>query len=177
MRRMALMALVLVTVPALAAAQRGRGGASAATRPPDNPFGDAQRMRVPAISRHELEDLDPLAVLLDKRGDLKLSDDQTAKLRAMDEDLAKANAPAFHALDSLNLERTNLGNDPSDDNAGRVRTIDMLSRMVAGGTRQRYDSVETQALAVLTEAQKQKANDILKDDHDRLNRLTRRGGG
>ncbi|MDE3127894.1 MAG: hypothetical protein KGL38_07805 [Gemmatimonadota bacterium] len=98
------------------------------------------------------------------------------RLKAMDGGLKKEQEPAFHALDSLNLEMANLGSDPQGDDAARARTISILTHMVAGGTRQRYDSAEAQARALLTADQQRKADDILKDDHDRLDRIAGRGG-
>ena len=176
MRRMALMALALAIAPALAAAQRG-GSGSGATRRTTDRFGTGEQVRVPAISRHELEDLNPLGVLLDKHGDLQLTDDQVAKLKAMDDQLNSENAAAFHALDSLNLELANLGSNPEGEDAARARTINILTHMVAGGTRQRYDAAEAQARALMTQDQQRRADDILKDDHDRLNRIAGRNRG
>ncbi|MDE3129152.1 MAG: hypothetical protein KGL38_14170 [Gemmatimonadota bacterium] len=177
MRRMALIAAVLAIAPGLAAAQRGSRTGSAATQRTTDRFGTGEQARVPSVSRHELEDLNPLDVLLDKHGDLRLTDDQVARLKTMDQNLKQASEPAFHTLDSLNLELANMGSDPQGDDAARARTMNILTRMVANGTRQRYDSAEQDARALLTADQQKKAEDVLKVDHERLDRIAGHGRG
>ncbi|HVA57097.1 MAG: hypothetical protein WBQ26_10630 [Gemmatimonadaceae bacterium] len=174
MRRFMLAIAILAIVPSLSVAQRG-GGRSGGGRRTTDRFGSGEAATVPAISRQELADLDPLAILLDKRRDLKLTDDQTAKLEAMNGQLIDAQRPPFHALDSLNVELANLGSDLSSDDQAHARTLNVLSRMIASATRQRYDSVETVARALMTDDQKKAADDVLKDSHDRMERLVQRG--
>jgi hypothetical protein len=175
MRRTALLLSFLMVVPALSLAQRGGGSRSRATSRTDMfPDEQAQR-RVTTVSSSKLRDLDPLTILLDKHKDLSLTDDQMAKLKTMDGQLAEMQQPAYHVLDSLDQQLANLGSHPSSDDQARMQTTSAFTHMIAGNVRQQYDSVEKVAGALLTDDQKKKADDVLKDSHNQMAKLAERG--
>ncbi len=174
MRRIVVLSALVLMFPALASAQRGGGTRSEATK---RSFGfdstDSFSRRPAAVSARDLQELDPLAILLDKRKDLKLTDDQTAKLRDMEAKLDSAHRMPFRALDSLNREMPRGGSGMSDDDAATARTVGTLTRLIIGGVRERYDSVEKDARALLTDDQRKKADDVLGDSHDKWSRIAR----
>jgi hypothetical protein len=171
MRRIALMLSMLMAVPTLAAAQRGGRTRSGATTHTDMFPSDQARQRAMTVTSSKLRDLDPLAILLDKHGDLALTDSQVARLKTMNGQLGDLQKPAFRMLDSLDQELANIGSDPNADDQTRVRTMNTFVRMITRNVRQQYDSVEKDAGALLTGDQKKKADDVLKDAHDQLARL------
>ncbi len=175
MRRIALLLSILIVVPTAAVAQRGGGSRSRATSRTDMFPNEQSQRRVTAVTSTKLRDLDPLTILLDKHGDLSLTDEQTAKLKSMNDQLAEHQQPAYHVLDSLTQQLANLGSNPSSDDQARAQTMNTFAHMIAGNVRQQYDSVEKEAGALLTDEQRKKANDVLKDSHDQLAKLTARG--
>ena len=175
MRRTALLLSILIVVPTVAVAQRGGGSRSRATSRTDMFPDERAQRRVTTVTSAKLRDLDPLAILLDKHRDLSLTDDQTAKLKSMNDQLAELQKPAYHALDSLDQQMANLGNSSSSDDQARIGTMSTFVGMIAGNVRQQYDSVEKAAGALLTDEQRKKANDVLKDSHNQLAKLTARG--
>ncbi|HEX8726135.1 MAG TPA: hypothetical protein VF737_12180 [Gemmatimonadaceae bacterium] len=171
MRRIALMLSILMVAPIVAQAQRGGRTRSGATTHDDMFPTDQMRQRATTVTSSKLRDLDPLAILLDKHGDLALSDSQVARLRTMNGQLGDLQKPAYRALDSLDQALANVGSNPSSDDQARMRTMNMFVRMITKNVRQQYDSVERDAGALLNDDQKKKANDALKDSHDQLARL------
>lgn len=175
MRRFVLAAAALCLVPGLTLAQRGGGSRSKATSHTDMFPSEQMRQRVAAVSSNKLRDLDPLAILIDKRKDVRLTDEQVAQLKQMHDQLDQVQQPVYHVVDSLNQKLANLGSSTSSDDQSRVQTTTSFLRLIAGTVRQRYDSVERDALGLLTEEQKQKAGDVLKDSHEELIKVTGRG--
>ncbi len=171
MRRPALLLALLMIVPSLSFAQRGGRTRSGATSRTDMFPSDQARQRATAVTSSKLRDLDPLAILLDKHGDLALTDEQAAKLKSMNDQLGELQKPAYHVLDSLDQELANIGSDPTSDEQARMQTMNSFVRMIAKNVRQQYDSVEKESGAVMTDDQKKKAEDVLKDSHDQLTRL------
>ena len=53
------------------------------------------------LSNKDIENVSPLKLLIDKRKDLKLTDDQLAKLKDREDKLKESMKPSFGALDSL----------------------------------------------------------------------------
>jgi hypothetical protein len=177
MRRFVLaVAMVALAVPGLATAQRGGGGRSRATSRTDM-FGDEfGSRRKNAITSGKIQDLDPVAILIDKHKDLSLTDGQVDTLKQMNDKLREAQKPALHVLDSLNQAIANMGSNISGDDQSHYQTLNTFVRMVAGNLRQQYDSVENDARALMNDDQKQKADDVLRDSHDELMKLVGRGG-
>ena len=166
---------VLLLVPMAATAQRGRSRSGATSRT-DMFSDDPAARRGMAVTSGKLRELNPLAILIDKRGDLALSDSQLTQIRTMNDSLEGVDREAFHALDSLNQQLNNLGSDPSPGEQDRAQTMRTLVRMITRTTRERYDAAESKARGLLTGDQKQKADDVLHDAHDDLARLAGRAG-
>jgi hypothetical protein len=95
--------LSLVLVPAVALAQRGGGGGGSKVR--GDPKADWNSVenanKGVKLSNRDLENISPIKLLIDKKKDLKLSDDQVNKLKELDGKLKETNDPSFKVLDSL----------------------------------------------------------------------------
>lgn len=90
------LALLAMLPPALAHAQRrGMGERDV------NWNAVAAKKAPPTLAAKDVEELDPLALLLDKRKDLKLTDPQVAALTAAHGTLTATVAPALARIDSL----------------------------------------------------------------------------
>lgn len=176
MRRVfAALAVMVLVVPSAASAQRGGGGGGGRSSGGlKEGFGGPSQS---GITSSKIQDLNPLNILLKKHKDLSLTDDQSAKLKQMNDQLDEAQKPAMHSLDSLSQEIANLGPRPTGNDQGLAQQLNQSARMVAGNIRQQYDSVETAAKALMSDDQKKKADDVLNDSHDKLNKLVGRRGG
>ncbi len=175
MRRIAFLLSLLMVVPTLSLAQRGGRTRSGATSRTNMFPTDQMRSRATTVTSSKLRDLDPLAILVGKHKDLALTDSQVTALRTMDDQLGAVQKPAYHVLDSLDQELSNIGDHPTSDEQRQMQTANTFVRMIATHVREQYDSVEKAAGALMTDDQKHKADDVLKDSHDQLARLTARG--
>jgi hypothetical protein len=156
--------VMLLLVPALAAAQRGGSRTRGDTRANWDEVGSGSRASV-KLSRKDLENIDPLKVLIDERKDLKLTDDQLRQLRTMDDSVKVALEPSFRGADSL-LGILKRSGDASNDTVQLQRTLarqELLTLM--GAVRAQYDTSFQRVLPVLDDAQKAKATEIV-EKHD-----------
>jgi len=174
MRRYMIAVAVMLVVPGVVAAQRGGGRRSGATQRTDL-MSDQDSRRAQSITSDKLRDLDPLAILIDKHKDMSLTDSQVTTLKQMHVQLDDAQKPAYHVLDSLNQQLANIGSTSFGDDQSRAQTMNSFVRMIANNVRQHYDSVEHDALGLMSDDQKKKADDVLKDSHDQLGKLLSRG--
>jgi hypothetical protein len=153
---------LMLSLPALALAQRGGGAGSRVQR------GDKQadytnmlNSTTIKVSNKDIENIDPLKLLVEKRKDLKLTDDQLAKLKDRDDKLRESSKLAFGALDSLRRLSAPAGRTPDDTD--RARTMDTrrkFAEMVAG-IRAQYDMAFNEALPVLDESQQKTATELV----------------
>jgi hypothetical protein len=155
----------LLLIPTIASAQRGgSGGGSGRTR------GDARAdfngvMNANAggvkLSNRDVEDISPLKLLIDKRKDLALSEETVKSLKDLENQLKETNRDSFRALDSLRRLAQPPAREPTDDD--RARMMDARRTVVAVVTtiRGNYDASLGQALALLDESQRTKANELV----------------
>lgn len=178
-RTLAVAMLVAASSASPTLAQRGGGGGKDRGTKADF---DAMMRDVPAglkLSNRDIEDMSPIMLLVDKRKDLKLTDDQQKQLRAMSDSLKEANKPHFKAIDSLRTEmRPRAGADAEME---RVRTQVALEtvRGAVKVIRDSYDASLNQALPLLDDGQKEKAAGLLKKQSDDAEKTLREklGGG
>ena len=78
--------LSLVLLPAVALAQRGGGGSSRTRGEKSADWNSVENANKGAVklSNRDLENISPIKLLIDKKKDLKLSDDQVNKLKELD---------------------------------------------------------------------------------------------
>lgn len=159
----ATVAVFLMCVSTAAFAQRGGGGGGGfgGSKKPD--FGTMIKESPVGLrlSNGDVEDMNPVKLLADKRKDLKLTDDQQKRLRAMDDSLKEINKPHFKALDSLRAEiRPRAG---ADVDAERIRT-QIARETVVGAVkviRGNYAAALKNAMAVLDDTQRPKAEELV----------------
>lgn len=156
--RYALVALCLL--PGIGSAQRGGGGGrDRGTRADYN----AMEKDAPApmkLTRGDLEDISPLKLLMDKRKELKLTDDQQKQLKELQGKLKDANAPLLSRFDSLRIVARPRPN-PSDEDQLRMAIGREEILTVVKSLRASYDASAQGAMAVLDDAQKATATGLL----------------
>jgi Spy/CpxP family protein refolding chaperone len=118
------------------------------------------------LSNGDVEDMDPVKRLVDKRKDLKLTDEQLQKLKDIQAKSKETNKPLFKQLDSLRQAmRPRAG---FDEDADRARMA--LAREAASNTviniRANYATSLTEAKPILTADQMPKADELLKKQSD-----------
>ncbi len=149
--------LALALLPSVALAQRGRDRGTKADF-------DAMIGSSPVglrLSNGDVEDMNPVKLLVDKRKDLKLTDDQLKQIRAMNDALKESTRPQFKVLDSLRIAmRPRAG---ADEEVERVRI--QLARQdvmdLVKAIREGYDAKLKEAVALLDESQKAKADELV----------------
>ena len=158
----ALVAIALAASTVMAQRGGGGGGGTGRERPrqtqPDYGAVHAAGLR---LSNGDVEDMDPVRRLLDKRKDLKLTDEQQKQLRGIDDKLKESNQPAFKVLDSLRQAmRPRAGMDADAERARitltRENVISVLTTI-----RRNYSDGLTGALGLLDALQKPKADELL----------------
>jgi Spy/CpxP family protein refolding chaperone len=180
-RRLAAGLLVLLLVPSALTAQRRSKERD--TKP--NWDNVTKRDAEPTIlTRKEVEAMDPVRELLARRKDLKLTDEQSAKLKAMDDSGRVRDVALFETMDSLRKELRPAANAGQSDDMARLRR-QVVQREFAATVvkiRANYHAALEAALPVLDETQRPKADALLakqqaESDEIVLEKLGGRGGG
>jgi hypothetical protein len=148
----------LLTLPSLAHAQRGgrksRGGDDAnVSKGPIKPKRDQ-------YSSKELQKENMVNFILDKKKDLKLSDDEVKALKEINDHLKDTTKAQLKSLDSLANEIRYSG---QEDAAGRIFGAQFLADV-----RRQYDEHLQTALAKLTEDQQKAANALIETRRQEL---------
>jgi len=161
------LAVVLVLIPTIVSAQRGGGGGGGSAAPSrvrgekdadwNRVMGDKPGIQ---LSNRDVEDMSPIKLIIDKRKDLKLTDDQLKGLKDVEAKLKEKNDPSFHALDSLRRAAQPPLHDPSDDDKARMMSARRTAMSVVGAIRDNYDASLKDALALLDETQRPKAVEL-----------------
>jgi hypothetical protein len=158
MNARALPLIALAILPAVAAAQRG--GRDRGTKADFDGMISSAPVGL-RLSNGDVEDMNPVKLLADKRKDLKLTDDQLKQIRAMNDALRESTKPQFKVLDSLRMAmRPRAG---ADEDVERVRTQLVRQEVVdlVKAIREGYDAKLKEAVALLDESQKAKADELV----------------
>jgi hypothetical protein len=172
----ALPALALLSLPALA--QRGGGGGRGMGgdrgADPFNTSGSTIK-----LSNKDIENVSPIKLLIDKRKDLKLTDDQLAKLKDREDKLKESMKPSFGALDSLRRIATPAGRTPDEGDKARMMDTRRHFTEVVTGIRVQYDAAATEATSLLDETQQKQATELLQKQRAEADDMVRDklGGG
>ena len=174
--------LSLVLVPTVALAQRSGGSSGRVRGDPKADWNSVENANKGVkLSKGDLENTSPVKLLLDKKKDLKLTDDQVNKLKELDGKVKDANEPSFKALDSLKrLAQPPLhSGDPKDDERDRMMNARRGLTAVVGTIRGNYESSATDAMAILDETQRKTATDLLTKQKEEADDMVREklGGG
>lgn len=159
MSSLRLAVIALVIVPALASAQRrsSRGSSRANW---DEVTSTSSRSGI-QLSTKDVEKMSPIKLLLDKKKDLKLTDDQQNTVKGLEGKLDEKNKPLLETLDSLRKETKISSSRPSDEDVAKAAIahsafVDLLARI-----RSSYDSSLTEAMPVLDATQQATAKELL----------------
>jgi hypothetical protein len=158
--------LCLALMPAVASAQRGGGGGGGGGRVRGEKEADWNSITNGnkgglKLSNRDVEDMSPIKLLIDKRKDLKLKDEQVDRLKELEGKLKETNAPSFSALDSLRKAAQPPMHEPSDDEQRRMMDARRGVGAVVGTIRQNYDASLKDALTMLDDGQRTAANELL----------------
>jgi hypothetical protein len=113
------------------------------------------------LSNGDVEDMSPIHLFLDKRKDLKLTDDQLKQVREMDKKLQADTKPEFKSLDSLRNALRMSGTDQTTAEELRQKMARDEVTNVLTSIRGDYDEAEKAALALLDPTQTAKAQELL----------------
>ena len=177
-RSLAATLIVALMLPILPAnAQRGGGGGrDRGTKPPDyNAMGGSTIK----LSNKDIESISPIKLLIDKKKDLKLTDDQVNKLKEKEDKLKESMKPSFGALDSLRRIATPAGRIPDEGDKARMMDTRRQFTQVVNGIRIQYDAAATDAASVLDAEQQKQATDLLQKQKTEADDMIRDklGGG
>lgn len=149
------LALALMALPTLAAAQRARTQSDKRTEL----FGKTDFPSGPSLRTRDIEDLNPLKLLIDKRKDLKLTDAQLTAFKDAEGPLKEKNAPLYKSVDSLLRDMRPTGNSDTDRARMTIARNSMAS--VLDEIKGNYDAAAKDAVATLDAEQQTKANELL----------------
>lgn len=172
--------LALALLPTIASAQP-RGGRGMGTGR-DAPDFDAITKDIgtgPKLSSKDVENMSPLKFLVDKRKDLKLTDEQQRQFKELDGVAKEQNGSLFKTVDSLVKVMKPRSSVPSAEDQVRVVLARDAMMKVIGDIRTNYDASVTSAMPQLDDAQKGTAKELL-DKQRKENEQTLRekmGGG
>jgi len=175
----------LLTLPALAHAQRGGGGRGmGGSKEADWNSVMSDIPKGPSISGKDFVEASPLAMFLDKKKDLKLTEAQITAIKAADEKLQAANKDRYGLVDSLKKQmRPSVAPTAEDD--ARLAIARESMQGVVGDIRASQDT-ETKAVVQTLDAEQQKTADELLAKHaEKMQKMMRekmgpgggRGGG
>jgi hypothetical protein len=164
MRAVRCFAVALILLPTIASAQRG-GGGGGGSRTRGDPKADFNAIAGDKgsikLSNRDVEDMSPVKLLIDKRKDLKLSDDQVKSLKEIESKLKEKNDPSFRALDSLRRAAQPPLHEASDDERSRMMTARRTFAAVVATIRGNYETSLGEAQSALDDAQKARANELV----------------
>lgn len=171
--------VALTCIPALLFAQRGGGGGGGGggVRRPQAGFSgadDDSKKEVKALTSDDVRDGNPIHLLIDKRKDLKLTDEQLSALKDSESKLKDSTSSLFKAVDSLNMVLRIAARSDDDDGSRAIMRQSRLKIAIAvSNIRTAYDAYARDGVALLTPDQQKTANDLLQQQRDELDKKTR----
>lgn len=183
-RRFAPVLFALLSVPTLAHAQRSGGRGMGGSKDADWNAVMSDVPKGPTISGKDFVEASPLAMLLDKKKDLKLTDAQITAIKAADEKLQATNKDRYALVDSLKKQlRPSVA--PTAEDEARVVIARESMQGVVRDIRASHDA-DAKAVVQTLDAEQQKTADELLGKHaEKVQKMLRekmgasggRGGG
>lgn len=148
----------LALLPAVAFAQRGMG----ARDQRDVNWNKVTTTKAPpALTTKDIESMDPVRLLLDKRKDLKLTDAQVTAMQAAHEQASAKNAPLLARLDTLSKAmRPSTSVQGAEDEARMVLARDAAGQVLTE-LRGNHEATLTELFPSLEEPQQATARKLL----------------
>lgn len=162
-RRLSLF-VVLLVVPTIVSAQRTRGGTRGGKMAFDSSAGPR---KTGIMSPKELERENMVGFVLDKRKDLKLSDDEVKALKEINDRAKDSVSTSMRSLDSIGNQMRRTGDLAPSGEAQQVAKL--LASQKIEAVRSQYDAFLKEALAKLTEEHQKAANDLIEVRRKELN--------
>ncbi|MEN9591682.1 MAG: hypothetical protein RJA21_134 [Gemmatimonadota bacterium] len=161
--------VVLLLVPAVSSAQRRSRGS------PDADWNAIARSGPsgPTIAGKDIERASPLALFIEKKKDLKLSDAQLSTLKEADASLRAANAARYGLVDSLKKEMKVTSGTPSAEDEARVVIARDAMMALIRDVRASYDSAAASVTGALDESQRGKAQELLLKHAEEMQEMLR----
>jgi hypothetical protein len=137
----------------------------------------------------DLRNLDPIAVLLDKRKDLKIDDAHKKLLEQLDDSVKKVNAKFISQIDSVqganHKSSLSIGGPQSDDAkkdaaaeaAQKRQETKTIATAALKLLRASNAAAQEKGVAMVDEALRSKAQDLIKKNDDDVNAKLVGGGG
>jgi hypothetical protein len=164
--------LALLAVPAFASAQRSRGSFGGAKEADWKAIGGDKNASGLQLSNGDVEKISPLRLLVDKRKDLKLTDDQLTRIKDLEGQLKERNQPSFKSLDSLRKE-SKASSPPSEDDRNRVLSARRGVMSVVADIRAQYEASLKEAMSLLDESQQKTATDLVQKQSQEAEEMLR----
>jgi hypothetical protein len=127
----------------------------------------------PTISAKDVDGINAFKVLVDKRKDLKLTDDQVVKFKTFETTLREKNAPLGKAVDSLRKAmKTGSGTPTAEDEARMVIARESLMTVLREA-RSNNDASLKDAMPLLDESQQKVAGELLRKENEEYQQMIR----
>jgi hypothetical protein len=178
MRHTKVALLSLVLLPTIGLAQRGGGGGSRQRGDAKTDWNSVESRGGIKLSNKDVENISPIKLLIDKKKDLKLSDEQVNKLKELEGKLKETNEPSFRALDSLRHAVQLRTGDTTDIGRDRMTSARQAVGAVVSTIRGNYESSVKDAMPILDETQRKTATELLgKQNQEAEDMLREKLGG
>ncbi len=177
--RTILPAVLLLTLPIAAEAQRGGGGRGmGGSKDADWNAVTADVPKGPSISGKDFIESSPLAMLLDKKKDLKLNDAQIAAIKSADEKLQAANKDRYALVDSLKKQMKPSVAANTEDETRVILARDAMQGVVRD-IRASQDADTKTVVGTLDAEQQKTAAELLEKHAEKTQKMLRdkMGGG
>jgi hypothetical protein len=171
-RKLTLLALLVLVIPATLSAQsRRRGlGAGGGAAEADKMIRDMAES--PSLAK-DLQKANPVELLLDKKKDLKLTSDEEKELKTLNNSLKESIKPYLKTIDSVAKEMKKTGDYAPTQ--GQMVIGRQLTRESTDSVMTRYDAASGDALAKIAEERRQPATEFLQKEME-SQMAARRGG-
>jgi hypothetical protein len=187
--RTRLFAAFLAAIPAVVFAQKGKAADTASMTTSKGSYGSSAAK---APTSHDLSDLNPATLLLDKRKKASLADSTVTQLKAIQKKINDRNAQFFTSYDSVRKWTMPMGDNshgqgfgvrgsmadskitssaPSPTEQAKMNSSMADLRILMADYRARHNADDTDALSVIPDAQKKAATDLLAQQDGDLEKL------
>jgi hypothetical protein len=158
-RKVAIVALFLIPSVAVAQGRKVRGDKEA-----DWNKIDKEVQAGPKVDKGDIENFSAIKVIVDKKKDLKLSDDQVKKFKDLDKQEEGVNDELFKRVDSLRMAMRHRAGEDADQEKARTSLARQELLTVIRQIRSSYDSTFQAALPLLDENQQKFATQIVEKE-------------
>ena len=159
--------VTLLFAPTVLMAQRGGGSSGGSGRVERGDrranYDEIEKTATPGLqlSNRDVEDISPIKLLLDKRKDLKLTDDQQKQIKDIESKMKETVKPAFGSLDSLRAVMKRPAGKLSDEERAQVALARQDVPTVIAKIREGYDASLKDAMALLNPDQQKTAQELV----------------